>query len=58
MKTRVRVRLVCEEEVEIDVEHEPDDDPCDLTEEDKKRAFREASSFADWDVDDVDKVAP
>lgn len=55
MKTKVRVKLVAETKVEIDVEHQEDEDPTDITREDKQRAIRLTQGvWAHWDVDDVD----
>jgi hypothetical protein len=51
MKTRVKVALQAEQWVEIDVEHEEDEDPCDLTAEDQERASDEVDWITnDWEV--------
>lgn len=42
MKTRVEVDVVCRKYVNIEVEHEEGEDPCDLTKADSRRAIEEA----------------
>lgn len=51
MKTRVKVMLYAEQEVEIEVEHAEGDDPTDLTEDDAKRVISAAEPSASWEVD-------
>jgi hypothetical protein len=45
------VWLKAETSVVIEVEHDEGDDPTDLTADDERRAAREASAFAKWEVD-------
>lgn len=56
MKTRVRVTLRGEEQVEMEVEHEPDEDPTDLTKDDMRRARGIAGVDSSWDIADVETV--
>lgn len=51
MKTKVRVTLVAETHVEIEVEHKEDESPTHLTEEEEAEAIRRASVFASWCVE-------
>jgi hypothetical protein len=56
VKTRVRVTLqkIEEEIVEIEVDHEPDEDPCDLTFADTRRAKKEAGLGYGWEATRVE----
>lgn len=56
MKTKVSVTLVAETQVEIEVEHGEDEDPTDLTKEDRQRAYRDADPLPTWNVDRVEVV--
>lgn len=56
MKTKVRVELTAIKEVEIVVEHEPDEDPTDLTKEDERLAKEVARFFPDWVINRVDEI--
>ena len=60
MKTRVLVELTARKEVEIVVEHEPDEDPTDLTKEDEQLAKEKAEhDYSDgWVVNSVDELGP
>jgi len=59
MKTKVLVELMARKEVEIVVEHEPDEDPTDLTKEDEGFA-KDIVAFGstDWVVNRVDELGP
>lgn len=56
MKTKVIVTLRGEEQVEMEVEHEPDEDPTDLTKEDMRRARDLAGVDGSWDIAHVEKT--
>lgn len=56
MKTRVRVTLVASTEVEIDVEHQKDESPTDLTKADIQKARSLADVDWRWDVQDVEVI--
>lgn len=51
MKSRVKVLLRAEQEVEIEVEHKSDEDPVDLTPEDRATAVAMAEWTDDWEVE-------
>jgi hypothetical protein len=55
MRTRVLVEVVCTREVEIVIEHEVDEDPCDLTPDEELEAVSAANflSRPDWIVSSV-----
>lgn len=57
MKAIVRVKLIAETEVEIEVEYNEGEDPADLTSEDERNA-RTAANFKDieWQIDDAEEV--
>ena len=57
MRSRVRVTLICREEVVIEVEHEPDEDPADLTREDERSARDAAGVNSIWDVEFAEVVS-
>lgn len=50
MKTKDRVTLYAEQEVEIDVEHGPDQDPPGLSQDEERAAIAKGSSFPTWTV--------
>lgn len=56
MKTKVRVTLTCDTEVELEVDHDPNEDPTDLTKEDSRRARDAAGVSSLWDITDVEVV--
>jgi len=51
MKSRVIVTLKAECEVEILVEHGPDDDPTDLSNAEQNEAISKAESWPGWEFD-------
>lgn len=53
---RVRVTLVAECEVDIEVEADEGYDPCDLTRDEERRAIRDAEPLPRWSVKRVDNV--
>lgn len=57
MKTKVIVTLVASTEVEIEVEHEADESPTDLTKADIQKARSSADVDWRWDVTDVVEVS-
>lgn len=54
MKTRVKVTLVQETEVFLDVDHKEDEEPTDLTKEEKREAMLLAGGFGDWEITAVE----
>lgn len=50
----VRVRLIAECEVTIQVDAADDEDPCDLTKAEEREAIAAGESFPQWEVDDVE----
>lgn len=58
-KARVRVTLVAETEVEMEVEYEEGYDPTDLSAREEEKAIALADrDFPDWMVDDVEEMIP
>jgi hypothetical protein len=56
MKHTVRVTLVARHEVDIEVERGEDECPCDLDENEKARAIRDAWGSPEWFVKSVKEV--
>lgn len=54
MKTKVRVTLRAEQEVEIEVEHAEYEDPTDLSAREESIAISLASPIARWTIDNCD----
>lgn len=54
MKTKVIVTLRAETVVEMEVEHDVDESPTDLTKEEVRRAKNLAGVTSSWDVEDVE----
>lgn len=50
MKTRVKVTLAQETEVYLDVEHTEDEEPTDLTMEERREAMALAGGFGEWEI--------
>lgn len=53
-KTQVVVTLRSETAITMEVEHDDDEDPCDLTKEERVRARTLAGVDTSWDVIDVE----
>ena len=53
---KVRVRLVAETEVEIEVWCSDDEEPCDLTDEEKAEAISKGGAFPRWEVESVEEA--
>lgn len=56
MRTQVRVTLVQETEVLLDVDHDPDSEPTDLTKEEQREAKALAGGFGSWEIIHVEEV--
>jgi hypothetical protein len=56
VKTKVRVTLRSECEVELEVEHGPDESPTDLTKEEVRRARAAAGVTSSFDIVAVEVV--
>lgn len=50
MKTRVKVTLAQETEVILEVEHTEDEEPTDLTKEERREAMALAGGFGEWEI--------
>ena len=54
LKAHVRVKLVAECEVEVDVTYNEGEDPRDLSPAEKRTALSEGETCPDWEVDRVE----
>jgi hypothetical protein len=56
MKKRVRVTLVAETTVEMEVEVEEGEDPTHLSPEEEEAAIAKADGWPEWEIDDVEEI--